>query len=161
MIEFKLSNNAKSWNYRTAAWSATDKDLRWNNQYILKIKTVVIAVFICICLNPAEHTTDERIWNKIILMLFHLKIFIFFSMELFRHACILSGCDYIASLPGIGLTKAFKFFNLTEDTDTRNVSSFCVTRLLHYSQVDGWSEMAKPGQNSYRMTRCTPKLEIF
>jgi len=44
-----------------------------------------------------------------------------FNMELFRHACILSGCDYIASLPGIGLTKAFKFFNLTEDTDTRNV----------------------------------------
>jgi 5'-3' exonuclease len=29
-----------------------------------------------------------------------------FSSEMLRHMCILSGCDYLASLPGIGLKKA-------------------------------------------------------
>lgn len=29
-----------------------------------------------------------------------------FDLETFRYACILSGCDYLPSLPGIGLKKA-------------------------------------------------------
>lgn len=29
-----------------------------------------------------------------------------FNLETFRYACILSGCDYLPSLPGIGLKKA-------------------------------------------------------
>ncbi|KAG5346905.1 EXO1 Exonuclease, partial [Acromyrmex charruanus] len=38
-----------------------------------------------------------------------------FEMDKFRHICILSGCDYLPSLPGIGLGKARKF--ITKNTD--------------------------------------------
>ncbi|XP_018373535.1 PREDICTED: exonuclease 1-like isoform X2 [Trachymyrmex cornetzi] len=38
-----------------------------------------------------------------------------FEMDKFRHICILSGCDYLPSLPGIGLGKARKF--ITKSTD--------------------------------------------
>uniref|UniRef100_A0A182PP82 Exonuclease 1 n=1 Tax=Anopheles epiroticus TaxID=199890 RepID=A0A182PP82_9DIPT len=37
----------------------------------------------------------------------------------FRYMCILSGCDYLDSLPGIGLGKACKFMMKTEDPDIR------------------------------------------
>ncbi|XP_066995742.2 exonuclease 1 isoform X2 [Anabrus simplex] len=40
-----------------------------------------------------------------------------FSFDVFRYMCILSGCDYLPSLPGIGLGKALKFFTRTADTD--------------------------------------------
>uniref|UniRef100_A0A0A9Y086 Exonuclease 1 n=3 Tax=Lygus hesperus TaxID=30085 RepID=A0A0A9Y086_LYGHE len=40
-----------------------------------------------------------------------------FSMDKFRHMCILSGCDYLASLPGIGLGKACKFIKRTAETN--------------------------------------------
>lgn len=40
-----------------------------------------------------------------------------FTMDKFRFMCILSGCDYIDSLPGIGLVKACKFIMKTEETD--------------------------------------------
>lgn len=40
-----------------------------------------------------------------------------FTMDRFRLMCILSGCDYIDSLPGIGLAKACKFVMKTEETD--------------------------------------------
>ncbi|XP_055304044.1 exonuclease 1 [Sitodiplosis mosellana] len=40
-----------------------------------------------------------------------------FTMEKFRLMCILSGCDYVESLPGIGLAKACKFVKATEETD--------------------------------------------
>lgn len=40
-----------------------------------------------------------------------------FTMDKFRLMCILSGCDYIDSLPGIGLAKACKFVMKTEETD--------------------------------------------
>ena len=39
----------------------------------------------------------------------------------FRRMCILSGCDYLPSLPGIGLVKAFKFFSRSTDTDLNAV----------------------------------------
>ncbi|XP_055699981.1 exonuclease 1 [Phlebotomus papatasi] len=42
-----------------------------------------------------------------------------FTFDKFRNMCILSGCDYLDSLPGIGLAKACKFFLLTEETDLR------------------------------------------
>ncbi|GFS88349.1 exonuclease 1 [Nephila pilipes] len=44
-----------------------------------------------------------------------------FSFEKFRYMCILSGCDYLPSLPGIGLVKACKFFTLTNNGDITNV----------------------------------------
>lgn len=38
-----------------------------------------------------------------------------FSFETFRRICILSGCDYLDSLPGIGLKKATKFMTMTHE----------------------------------------------
>lgn len=38
-----------------------------------------------------------------------------FSMDKFRLMCVLSGCDYCDSLPGIGLAKACKFVMKTEE----------------------------------------------
>ncbi|XP_050464717.1 exonuclease 1 isoform X1 [Cataglyphis hispanica] len=38
-----------------------------------------------------------------------------FNMDKFRYTCILSGCDYLPSLPGIGLAKARKF--IARNTD--------------------------------------------
>lgn len=42
-----------------------------------------------------------------------------FDFDKFRRICILSGCDYLDSLPGIGLSKARKFMLMTEETDMR------------------------------------------
>lgn len=42
-----------------------------------------------------------------------------FTHEKFRQMCILSGCDYLPSLPGIGLGKASKFFKLISNPDLR------------------------------------------
>ncbi|XP_067624634.1 exonuclease 1 [Eurosta solidaginis] len=38
-----------------------------------------------------------------------------YTFEKFRRMCILSGCDYLDSLPGIGLAKACKFILKTEE----------------------------------------------
>ncbi|XP_057324376.1 exonuclease 1 isoform X2 [Microplitis mediator] len=40
-----------------------------------------------------------------------------FDIDRFRHMCILSGCDYLPSLPGIGLSKACKFVLKNSDPD--------------------------------------------
>uniref|UniRef100_A0A0A1X711 Exonuclease 1 n=1 Tax=Zeugodacus cucurbitae TaxID=28588 RepID=A0A0A1X711_ZEUCU len=40
-----------------------------------------------------------------------------YCFEKFRRMCILSGCDYLDSLPGIGLMKACKFMLMTEEED--------------------------------------------
>lgn len=48
----------------------------------------------------------------------------------FRRMCILSGCDYLPSLPGIGLGKAFKFFSRSTDVDINAVN----IEELNYSQ---------------------------
>ncbi|CAL7945753.1 unnamed protein product [Xylocopa violacea] len=40
-----------------------------------------------------------------------------FSMNDFMYMCILSGCDYLASLPGIGLAKARKFIRINTGYD--------------------------------------------
>lgn len=40
-----------------------------------------------------------------------------FTFDKFRYMCILSGCDYVNSLQGIGLKKAEKFIKLTEETN--------------------------------------------
>lgn len=51
-----------------------------------------------------------------------------FSSDKFRYMCILSGCDYLPSLPGIGLFKACKFITRTLDTDIHRVrsSTLCI-----------------------------------
>ena len=52
-----------------------------------------------------------------------------YTFDKFRYMCILSGCDYLPSLPGIGLGKANKLFKLTRQTDMTTVrpSSLLVT----------------------------------
>ncbi|XP_045475754.1 exonuclease 1 [Harmonia axyridis] len=40
-----------------------------------------------------------------------------YTFDKFRYMCILSGCDYLDSLPGIGLKKALKFISLTAETN--------------------------------------------
>ena len=45
-----------------------------------------------------------------------------YTFDKFRYACILSGCDYVASLPGIGLAKATKVFRLSRQTDVTTVT---------------------------------------
>lgn len=47
-----------------------------------------------------------------------------YSFEKFRYLCILSGCDYVTNLPGIGLVKATKIFKLTRNPDIGTVSIF-------------------------------------
>lgn len=42
-----------------------------------------------------------------------------YHFDKFRRMCILSGCDYLDSLPGIGLAKACKFILKTEQEDMR------------------------------------------
>uniref|UniRef100_A0AAX7TB20 Exonuclease 1 n=1 Tax=Astatotilapia calliptera TaxID=8154 RepID=A0AAX7TB20_ASTCA len=44
-----------------------------------------------------------------------------FTEEKFRYMCILSGCDYLASLHGIGLGKACKLLQLAKDPDILRV----------------------------------------
>ena len=45
-----------------------------------------------------------------------------YSSDKFRYMCILSGCDYLPSLSGIGLNKACKVFKLTRQSDMQTVS---------------------------------------
>lgn len=47
-----------------------------------------------------------------------------FTEEKFRYMCILSGCDYLASLHGIGLGKACKLLRLAKDPDILKVRPF-------------------------------------
>lgn len=44
-----------------------------------------------------------------------------FTEERFRHMCILSGCDYLPSLHGIGLGKACKLLRLAKEPDVLKV----------------------------------------
>jgi len=44
-----------------------------------------------------------------------------FSFDKFRHMCIMSGCDYLPSLRGVGLRKSFKFWQRVSDPDLRRV----------------------------------------
>lgn len=49
-----------------------------------------------------------------------------YTFDKFRYMCILSGCDYLNSLSGIGLKKALKFLALTAETDPLKVCCFSV-----------------------------------
>ncbi|XP_033215439.1 exonuclease 1 [Belonocnema kinseyi] len=51
-----------------------------------------------------------------------------FDMDKFRYMCILSGCDYLPSLPGIGLSKACKFILKSTEADIYN----SLTRIASY-----------------------------
>jgi exonuclease-1 len=47
-----------------------------------------------------------------------------FCFERFIWMCILSGCDYLPSISGIGLGRAKKLMEATTDQDIRKVSFF-------------------------------------
>lgn len=54
-----------------------------------------------------------------------------FTFDIFRYICIISGCDYLPNLPGIGLGKASKLFRLTRQTSIDIVSQIilCLSSL--------------------------------
>ncbi|CAG0881557.1 unnamed protein product [Cyprideis torosa] len=56
-----------------------------------------------------------------------------FTLDKFRRMCILSGCDYLASLPNIGLGKAFKFFSVTHQPDIK----LCLKKLPYTLKMAG------------------------
>ncbi|BFZ12204.1 hypothetical protein BsWGS_15243 [Bradybaena similaris] len=45
----------------------------------------------------------------------------FYTFEKFRYMCILSGCDYLPSIPGIGLAKACKVIKTARQPDVRQL----------------------------------------
>uniref|UniRef100_A0A8C6UG78 Exonuclease 1 n=1 Tax=Neogobius melanostomus TaxID=47308 RepID=A0A8C6UG78_9GOBI len=55
-----------------------------------------------------------------------------FTEEKFRHMCILSGCDYLPSLHGIGLGKACKLLRLAKDPDILKV----IRKMGQYLKMD-------------------------
>ena len=44
-----------------------------------------------------------------------------FTMEKFRHMCILSGCDYLPSVKGLGLYKAHKYLKRSTNVYKVNI----------------------------------------
>lgn len=44
-----------------------------------------------------------------------------FDMDKFRYMCMLSGCDYLPNLRGIGLMKAQRFIKKVTDTNIHRV----------------------------------------
>lgn len=55
-----------------------------------------------------------------------------FTEEKFRYMCILSGCDYLASLRGIGLAKACKVLRLANNPDIVKV----IKKIGHYLKMN-------------------------
>ncbi|XP_061646665.1 exonuclease 1 isoform X2 [Phyllopteryx taeniolatus] len=55
-----------------------------------------------------------------------------FTEEKFRYMCIISGCDYLASLHGIGLGKACKLLRLAKDPDILKV----IKKMGHYLKMN-------------------------
>ncbi|CAN0405293.1 unnamed protein product [Lampetra planeri] len=56
----------------------------------------------------------------------------YFTEEKFRHMCILSGCDYLPSIPGIGLVKASKVLKLSNDPNIVKV----IRKMGHYLKMN-------------------------
>nr|XP_020771329.1 exonuclease 1 [Odocoileus virginianus texanus] len=55
-----------------------------------------------------------------------------FTEEKFRYMCILSGCDYLSSLRGIGLAKACKLLRLANNPDILKV----IRKIGHYLKMN-------------------------
>ena len=57
-------------------------------------------------------------------------------MDSFRHMCILSGCDYLASVPGIGLGKALKLMRrFNKDPYRVSVCCKCLANVKEFRMV--------------------------
>lgn len=56
-----------------------------------------------------------------------------FTEEKFRYMCILSGCDYLPSLYGIGLGKACKLLRMANNPDILTVPYLSITICGYYN----------------------------
>ncbi|CAL1300391.1 unnamed protein product [Larinioides sclopetarius] len=87
-----------------------------------------------------------------------------FSFEKFRYMCILSGCDYLPSLPGIGLAKACKFFTVTNNMDIANVLPKlpCYLKMPKLTVSGEYIESFLKANNTflYQLVFCPQKKEL-
>ncbi|GBN68739.1 Exonuclease 1, partial [Araneus ventricosus] len=87
-----------------------------------------------------------------------------FSFEKFRYMCILSGCDYLPSLPGIGLAKACKFFTVTNNMDVANVLPKlpCYLKMPKLTVSDEYIESFIKANNTflYQLVFCPQKKTL-
>ena len=75
-----------------------------------------------------------------------VKNLVGFTPDLFRHMCILSGCDYLPSVRGVGLVKACKALKLSKSKDSYHVASKLHQYIKGLSPVDANYEKNLPGQ---------------
>lgn len=55
-----------------------------------------------------------------------------FNLDKFRYMCILSGCDYLSSIPGVGLKKAKEFIYRSSDPDIYRVFFLSIYNIILY-----------------------------
>lgn len=55
-----------------------------------------------------------------------------FTLDKFRYMCILSGCDYLPSIPGVGLKKAREFIFRSSDPDIYRVFFLSVSNKVYF-----------------------------
>ncbi|XP_043526477.1 uncharacterized protein LOC122537409 isoform X3 [Frieseomelitta varia] len=79
-----------------------------------------------------------------------------FSMDDFLYMCILSGCDYLPSLPGIGLNKARKFVKINTDCDIHRA----LTRLGSYLNMKSLV-VTKEYRDSFILAVITFKYQLI
>ena len=73
-----------------------------------------------------------------------MKIGARFTPDKFRYMCIVAGCDYLPSLPGIGLGKARKLFQIVTNTNLSEVSKQSMNIFMNRSTV-GQLDMFRTG----------------
>ncbi|CAG2115492.1 unnamed protein product, partial [Medioppia subpectinata] len=79
-----------------------------------------------------------------------------FDFSKFRHMSILSGCDYLPNLPGIGLQRAKKFFKMTANTDLRTV----LYKIPSYLKMNGKVKITKDYVNAFIKADNTFKYQL-
>lgn len=60
---------------------------------------------------------EEIVLNKVFDSVAHTPSFRNFDMELFRGMCVLAGCDFLPSVPGIGIAKAYALVSKYRNLD--------------------------------------------
>ena len=83
-----------------------------------------------------------------------------FDFQKFRYMCIMAGCDYLESLPGIGLGKAFKFWGKVTQPSLElalpKIPSYLNTNKVTVSQeyIQGFIQGLKNSFKRIRKTSC-------
>ena len=86
--------------------------------YLLTLQTLCQQVIVKLDLNGNGLEIDSSKLDKA------MNIGTKFTPDKFRYMCIIAGCDYLQSLPGIGLGKARKLFQLATNPDMSQVCKF-------------------------------------